>query len=82
MVGTRIFDMPFIGKILHRKAGTNHMFKPPHRRRALSVSLVVLGGILIFLAPDNVWIGAVLAIAGIIIELIAFKLAHSNNGKK
>jgi hypothetical protein len=60
----------------------NYMFKPPHRRRALSVSLVVLGGVLIFLAPDNVWIGAVLAIAGIVIELIAVKLAHSNDEKK
>ncbi|MDP3842021.1 MAG: hypothetical protein Q8Q81_05410 [Oxalobacteraceae bacterium] len=53
------------------------MTKHPHLRRALSVGLVVLGGILIFLAPDDVWIGAVLAIAGIVIELIAFRLADS-----
>lgn len=53
------------------------MTKHPHLRRALSIGLVVLGGILIFLVPDDVWIGAVLAIAGIVIELIAFRLADS-----
>lgn len=59
-----------------------HMTKHPHLRRALSVGLVVLGGILIFLAPDDVWIGAVLAIVGIVIELIAFRLANSSDDRK
>lgn len=54
-----------------------HMAKHPHLRRALSAGLVVLGGLLIFLVPDDVWIGAVLAAAGIVIELIAFRLADS-----
>ena len=58
------------------------MMKYSHWRRALSVGLVVLGGILIFLAPANVWIGSVLAIFGIVIELIAFGLGHRNGGKK
>lgn len=58
------------------------MLKYSHWRRALSVGLVVLGGMLIFLAPANVWIGAVLAILGIVIELIAFGLGHRNGGKK
>lgn len=60
----------------------NAMIKHPHQRRALSASLIVLGGVLIFLAPDNVWIGAVLAILGIVIELIAFGLIHRNDDKK
>lgn len=58
------------------------MMKHPHRRRALSVGLIVLGGVLIFLAPDNMSLGAVLAVAGIVIELIAFGLARSNDDKK
>jgi hypothetical protein len=58
------------------------MLKYSHWRRALSVGLVVLGGILIFLAPANVWIGSVLAILGIVIELIAFGLGHRSSGKK
>lgn len=58
------------------------MLKQLHRRRALSVSLIVLGGVLIFLAPEDVWIGAVLAILGIAIEVIAFKLARHGGGEK
>ena len=58
------------------------MVKHPHRRRTLSAALIVLGGLFFFLAPDNAWIGAVLAILGAIIELIAFGLARSaDNGK-
>lgn len=52
------------------------MNKHPHRRRTLSAILIVLGGILIFFAPDNALTGAVLAAAGIVIELIAFGLAR------
>lgn len=56
--------------------------KHPHRRRTLSAVLIVLGGVFFFLAPDNAWIGAVLAILGAVIELIAFGLARrSNQGK-
>jgi len=54
----------------------NLIIKHPHRRRTLSAALIVLGGILIFLAPDNVWIGAVLAVLGIVLELIAFGLVR------
>lgn len=60
----------------------NAMIKHPHRRRALSAGLIVLGGVLIFLAPDDVWIGAVLAISGIVIEVIAFGLMHRNDDGK
>ncbi|WP_155837618.1 hypothetical protein [Herminiimonas sp. CN] len=69
-------------KMFHGKIWGMHMTQHPQLRRALSVGLVVLGCILIFLAPNNVWIGAVLAIAGIVVELIAFKLAKSNEDKK
>lgn len=58
------------------------MIKRPHLRRTLSVSLLVLGGMLMLLAPANVWIGAVLALLGVVIELIAFGLAHGSDDKK
>ena len=56
--------------------------RPGLSRRGLSAALVVVGGLLIFLAPENVWIGAVLAILGIVIELIAFGLVHRRNDRK
>jgi hypothetical protein len=58
------------------------MFKNLHHRRALSISLIVLGGVLIFLAPGNVWIGTVIGVLGIAIELIAFGLGHAGRDKK
>ena len=58
------------------------MIKHPHRRRALSTALIVIGGGFFFLAPYNSWIGAVLAILGAAIELIAFGLARRADEKK
>lgn len=48
------------------------MFNHSHRRHVLSTVLIALGAILIFLAPDNFWMGTALGIVGILIELIAF----------
>jgi hypothetical protein len=46
------------------------MMKNPRSRRVLSVVLVIAGGVLIFLAPDHVWIGGVMAALGVGIEFI------------
>lgn len=58
------------------------MLRQPHLRRAFSAVLVIVGAILIFLAPGNVWIGAAVAALGIVIELIAFWLARSSDDRK
>lgn len=55
------------------------MIKNPRRRRILSFGMIVLGGLLIFLAPDDVWIGIVLALLGVGIELAGIMLAHSDS---
>jgi drug/metabolite transporter (DMT)-like permease len=55
------------------------MIKNPRRRRILSFGMIVLGGLLIFLAPDDVWIGIVLALLGVGIELAGIVLAHSDS---
>ncbi|MGB8857352.1 MAG: hypothetical protein WCC58_11875 [Burkholderiales bacterium] len=57
------------------------MIKNRRRRRILSFGMVLLGGLLIFLAPDDVWIGIVLALLGVGIEVAGILLAHDNTGK-
>jgi hypothetical protein len=57
------------------------MDRYPRHRRALSIALIVLGAILIFFAPDQFWLGAVLALVGFVIELIAFWLAYRDERK-
>lgn len=48
----------------------------PRARRLLSAALIVLGAVLIFLAPDDAWIGIVLAVLGLALEGVALALAH------
>jgi drug/metabolite transporter (DMT)-like permease len=57
------------------------MIKNPRRRRILSLGMIILGGLLIFLAPDDVWIGVVLAMLGVGVEVAGIVLAHSNSGQ-
>ncbi|MEO7560616.1 MAG: hypothetical protein ABIT23_10215 [Nitrosospira sp.] len=42
----------------------------------MSVTLLILGGILMFLAPENIWIGAVLFVLGIGVEIAGLVLKH------
>jgi uncharacterized membrane protein YccC len=46
-------------------------------RRALGAVLVVVGGVLMWLAPE-VWSGAVLLAAGIALEIAGIALEHRN----
>ncbi|SEO46446.1 hypothetical protein SAMN05216316_0274 [Nitrosovibrio sp. Nv6] len=45
-------------------------------KRVLSISLLVLGGILMFFAPENIWIGAVLFALGLCVEIAGLVLGH------
>lgn len=45
------------------------MIRNPRARRALSVLLMVVGGVLLFLAPEDIWIGALLLGLGIALEV-------------
>lgn len=51
----------------------------PAPTRILSLILILLGAVLLFLAPDDTWLGIVLALAGIAVELLAFALRHWKN---
>lgn len=57
------------------------MIDNPRTRRFLSAVLILLGAVLIFLAPDNAWIGVVLAVLGLAIEGIAVTLGHRGKAK-
>lgn len=52
------------------------MSKNPRSKRILSISLLVLGGVLIFFAPENAWIGAVLLALGLGVEIVGVVLGH------
>lgn len=51
------------------------MMKNPRTRRASAVILVVLGAILMFLAPQA-WPGALVLALGIVLELAGIALEH------
>lgn len=52
------------------------MIKNTRARRTGALILVVLGAIMMFLAPD-VWPGALLFALGVVIELIGIRLEHN-----
>ncbi|MEO8332902.1 MAG: hypothetical protein ABI479_10760 [Gallionella sp.] len=51
------------------------MMKNPRTRRATAVIMIVLGAILMFLAPEA-WPGALVLTLGIILELVGIALEH------
>ena len=56
---------------------SNNMLKKQSFRRPLTVSLVVLGGAMLFLATAA-WAGLLLLTLGIAIEIVGIKLKHRN----
>jgi hypothetical protein len=58
------------------------MIANPRTKRKLSLSLLILGGLLIFLAPENMWVGTVLFALGIAVEIAGAVLRQrSKTGK-
>jgi hypothetical protein len=49
------------------------MLKKPSSRRALAIFLVVLGGVLMVLAPE-IWAGLVVLALGVVVELAGIAL--------
>jgi hypothetical protein len=52
------------------------MIKNPRTKRILSISLLGLGGMLMLLAPEDIWIGAILFALGIGVEIAGLVLGH------
>jgi len=51
------------------------MLRRRRSRRVLALLLVVLGGVLMFLAPE-IWAGLVVLALGVVIELAGIALEH------
>lgn len=56
------------------------MVKNPRTRRALSLLLLVLGGLFLFLAPEDIWIGVLLMILGVVLELLGAVMHRPGKG--
>jgi hypothetical protein len=52
------------------------MIRNPRTKRLLSVVLLILGGMLMFFAPENIWIGAILFALGLGLEIAGLVLGH------
>ncbi len=53
------------------------MIRSPHTRRTIALSLIVLGGLLMFFAPETEeWAGLAVLALGVIIEIIGITLEH------
>jgi hypothetical protein len=50
------------------------MSRSRRTKRFLSVFLLIVGGILMFLAPENIWIGAILFMLGLALEIAGLVL--------
>jgi drug/metabolite transporter (DMT)-like permease len=51
------------------------MMIKPHTRRIIAAIMVVLGTLLMLLAPEA-WPGALLLVLGVVVELIGIALEH------
>jgi len=52
------------------------MIRNPRTKRLLSIPLLILGGLLMFLAPENIWVGVLLFALGVGVEIAGLVLAH------
>jgi hypothetical protein len=62
--------------LLHESEEPTAMIKNPRTRRILSLGLLILGGVMLFLAPADVWAGAILVALAIALEIAGAVLGH------
>jgi len=56
------------------------MIRNPRTRRVLSLVLIVMGGLLIFLAPEDIWIGTLLLGLGVALEVAGVLMQRRSGG--
>ncbi len=52
------------------------MLRNTRLRRSVATVLAVAGAVLLLLAPRNAWLGAVLLVAGVALEVVGLNLRH------
>jgi len=52
------------------------IIRNPRTRRTLSLSLLALGGVLIFLAPEGALFGWIPLLLGVAVEIFGIRLGH------
>lgn len=57
------------------------MIRNPRTRRLLSGALLAVGGVLLFLAPDDAWIGGLLLFLAITLEVIGVLMQRRRDGR-
>lgn len=58
------------------------MIRNPHTRRILSLALLLLGGLLLFLAPEDIWIGGALLLLGVALEIAGTLMQRRGGGRQ
>jgi len=56
------------------------MIRNPQTRRALALVLTLLGGLAMFLAPEDIWIGALLLGLGVALEVAGTLMQRRSGG--
>lgn len=54
------------------------MIKNRRNRRRVSLGLLITGGALFLLAPENAWIGLAFVGLGVVLEIVGTRLGHSD----
>lgn len=52
------------------------MLSNPRTKRMLSITLLSLGGLFLYFAPEEAWLGVVLLGLGIAVEIAGIALSH------
>ncbi|BCT67795.1 hypothetical protein NNRS527_01383 [Nitrosospira sp. NRS527] len=69
-----IFPSGVYSDIILSTIGFQIMPRNRRTKRFLSVLLLILGGMMMFLAPENIWIGAILFMLGLALEIAGLVL--------
>jgi len=77
LTGRWLLSKPLPGAYDESK-GVTTVLKSRHRRK-LAVVLVILGGVLMFFAPDKYWVGGVLLALGVVLELVGITLEKKSS---
>jgi hypothetical protein len=75
-----IMPVPGLPMMNQETGKEDKMIHNPQARRALALLLTVLGGMAIFLVPEDIWIGAFLLALGVALEVAGRLMQRGREG--